>query len=524
VVVALLIGGLMVTIDRADAQAVDRPNIVLIVTDDQRWDTLWAMPTVRRQLADKGVTFTNAFVTNPLCCPSRASILTGTYSHTNGVWSNAGGSPFGGVRAFDDRQTLATWLDDAGYETMLIGKYLNGYGPSLGPPFVPPGWDRWLAFFKVGYFTYKLTDGSTVQSFGPEQAADQYSTDVLAAQAEAFVRSTPAPFFLYFAPFAPHKLGLFSADPAPRDVDAFAGVPYSPPPSINEVDVGDKPRYIRKRSPVAIENLTELREEQLETLLAVDDAVSGLLAALEDSDELENTLVLFTSDNGHTWGEHRLVGKRVPYDESVRVPLVARWDARTVEARNVGRPVLNVDLAPTILRAAGLGADGRDGRSLLPFLTGRPASWRARVLLEYFDPVSVPSYCGVRSRRWKYVQYRTGEEELYRLASDAYELRNLAGNPRLRARVMDGRARVRRSLCRPPNGYEPLPSCSVRGTSRGESIRGTQWRDWICAGGGNDTVRVRGNARDVVRCGPGRDIVHVGPEDRFHGCETVVRH
>jgi arylsulfatase A-like enzyme len=505
----------------AGAQSATPPNVVLIVTDDQRWDTLSYMPTVSSELVGKGVTFTNAFVVNPLCCPSRASILTGTYSHTNGVWSNAS-TPYGGVRAFDDRETLATWLDEAGYETMLIGKYLNGYGSALGAPFVPPGWDRWLAFFKVGYFDYKLTDGTSVSSYGPEPVEEQYSTDVLAAEAKAFISSATSPFFLYFAPFAPHKSGSFTAEPAPRHVDEFAGVPYTPPPSVNEADVRDKPRFIRRRAFYDVDDLTRLREEQLETLLAVDDAVAGILEALTEAGKLDNTLIVFTSDNGHTWGEHRWSGKRVAYDESIRVPLVMRWDADGVSPRKVTRPVLNIDLAPTLTRAARVRVPGRDGRSLVPVLRHHPVEWRSRFLIEYYDTV-FPAYCGVRSQGWKYVQFRTGEEELYDLRGDPYELRNLAGEPRHRARVMKGRTRVLGSRCRPPNRYKPLPLCSQVGTDQQDTMRGTRWRDWVCAGGGDDIVRVRGNGRDVVRCGPGRDLVHAGPEDRFRDCETVVR-
>jgi arylsulfatase A-like enzyme len=525
VVFAVLFVGLLGTpagAEASDAQAAEPPNIVLVVTDDQRWDTLSAMPTVSSELVGQGVTFRNAFVVNPLCCPSRAAILTGTYSHTNGVWSNSNSTPYGGARAFDDRATLATWLDEAGYETMLVGKYMNGYGPPLGPPFVPPGWDRWLAFFgSHGYFRYSLTDGASVRSYGPERVEANYSTDVLAAEAEAFVRSAPSPFFLYFAPFAPHKSGAFSVEPAPRHVDAFAGAPYTPPPSVNEADVGDKPGFIRRRSTYEVENLTELREEQLEALLAVDEAVAGLLTALDDAGKLENTLFLFTSDNGHTWGEHRWAGKRVAYDESIRVPLVARWDALALPPREVGRPVLNIDLASTITDAAGAEVPGRDGRSLIPLLSGDNVPWRSKFLIEYFD-VYFPSYCSIRTEGWKYVQHRTGEEELYDLLRDPLELRNLAGKPTRRTKVMESRANVQRSACRPPNGYQPLRLCSSVGTDRGETIRGTEWRDWICAGGGRDVIRVRGGSRDVVRCGPGRDTVYASQNDTTRGCERVI--
>jgi N-acetylglucosamine-6-sulfatase len=507
----------------AAAQGAEPPNIVLVVTDDQRWDTLWAMPTVTNELVRKGVRFTNAFAVNPLCCPSRASILTGTYSHTNGVWSNAAGK-HGGMKVFDDRPTIATWLRGAGYETMLAGKYINGYSAGNAPfTYVPPGWDNWLAFFGApGYFAYRFTDGARLHTYGPGPVEEEYSTDVLAAEAVRFIRSASSPFFLYFAPFAPHKAGS-SAEPAPRHVDAYAGVPYRPRPSVNEADVSDKPGYIRRLDVMPVRALTKIRETQLEALLAVDEAVAQMLAELEVAGKLRNTLFLFTSDNGHAWGERRWVGKRVPYEESIRVPLVARWDALGLRRRREGRLALNIDLASTIAGAAGVRLRGRDGMSLLPLLPGRPASWRSRFLLEYHDPPFFPSYCGTRSRRWKYVQYRTEEEELYHLSVDPDELRNLADKPRYRARVMEGRARVRRSACRPPTDYDPLPPCSLTGSGRADTMRGTRWRDWICAGAGRDTIRVAGGGLDVVRCGAGRDSVFADRRDRPHGCERVIR-
>jgi N-acetylglucosamine-6-sulfatase len=507
----------------AAAQGAEPPNIVLVVTDDQRWDTLWAMPTVTNELVEKGVTFANAFAVNPLCCPSRASILTGTYSHTNGVWANSGGH--GGMDIFDDRPTIATWLNGAGYETMLVGKYMNGYvRPNFPHTYVPPGWDRWLAFFGLhGYFSYRLTDGVRVRRMGPRPVEEEYSTDVFAAEAVRFIRSARSPFFLYFAPFAPHKLGKFSSVPAPRHVNAYAGVPYRPRPSVNEANVSDKPRYIRRRDLLPVAGLNELREEQLEALLAVDEAVARMLEELEQAGELRNTLFLFTSDNGHAWGERRWIGKRVPYEESIRVPLVARWDALGVARRRDNRPALNIDLAPTITDAAGVRARGRDGKSLLPLLPGDPVPWRSRFLIEYHNPPFFPSYCGTRSRRWKYVQYRTEEEELYHLTVDPDELRNLADKPQYRARLMKGRARVRQSACRPPTDYDPLPPCSLTGSGRADTMRGTRWRDWICAGGGRDTIRVTGGGLDIVRCGADRDTVFAGRRDRPHGCERVIR-
>jgi arylsulfatase A-like enzyme len=498
-----------------------RPNVVVILTDDQRWDTTWAMPTVSQELVAKGVTFENAFAVNPLCCPSRASILTGTYSHTNGVWSN--GAEHGGFRSFDDHSTVATWLDDAGYETMLAGKYLNGYGrQNAEPTYVPPGWDRWLAFFGAPrYFNYALTNGNQLLTFGPGPVEDEYSTDVLGAAAVDFVRSASPPFFLYFAPYAPHTVG-FPAQPAPRHVGAYAGSPFTPAASVNEADVSDKPGFIRRRSRYPLQDLAELRQTQLESLLAVDDYVDALLAELRSRGQLSNTLILFLSDNGYMWGEHRVVGKRAPYEESIRIPFVARWDALGEQARSERRMALNIDIASTIARAARVSAPGHEGRNLLPLLRGADRKWRGRFAIEYWDRPIYRPYCGTRSEQWKYVQYNTGAEELYQLTADPAELVNLAKDPQVRARVMQSRAQILESECRPPGNYRPLSLCSRKGTDRRDTIVGTAWRDWICAEGGHDTIRVAGGKRDIVRCGEDRDVAHVGPEDKTRGCERVV--
>lgn len=503
------------------AAAHGQPNVVLIVTDDQRWETLEHMPTVQTRLAGRGVTFSNAFAVNPLCCPSRASILTGTYSHTSGVWSNSG--PTGGIDVFDDSWTLPVWLDQAGYQTMLVGKYIQGYRPNKVPfTMVPPGWNRWRAFYGgLGYYSYRLTDGQALQEYGTDP--EDYSTDVLAAAARQFIRNTRSPFFLYFAPFAPHQSARFSVDPAPRHVDALAGVAYSPRPTVNEANVADKPPWIRRRSTYSRARLTELREEQLESLLAVDEAVAGILDALADTGELADTLIVLTSDNGYSWGEHRWAGKRLPYEESIRVPLVVRYDRLGIPARIEPRPALNVDLAPTIAAAAGLAVPGRDGRSLLPLLADPEARWRNRVLIEYHDPPFFPSYCGYRTNRWKYVQYRTGREELYDLATDPFEAVNVVTRARHVPRIMGFRTRLRASECRPP-GFRPRQVCSLNGNARPNTIRGTRRRDWVCSRGGDDVVLAVGGGRDVVRCGSGRDRASVGPEDRVRSdCERIRR-
>ena len=202
----------------SDASFVVQPNIVVILTDDQRWDTLSVMPNVEAKLVGHGITFTNAFVENPLCCPSRASFLTGKDSHTTGVFTND--DPYGGFAHFDDSATLATWLDDAGYDTFLTGKYLNQYWDT-GGLYEPPGWDGWRAFASSSpYFNYDVSlDGTAVESHGSDPS--DYSTDVIAGYADDMIRTASAqdPLFLWVAPYAPHGPSI----PAPRDAGTMAG-------------------------------------------------------------------------------------------------------------------------------------------------------------------------------------------------------------------------------------------------------------------------------------------------------------
>jgi arylsulfatase A-like enzyme len=428
-----------------------QPDIVLILTDDQRFDTLWAMPIVRGRLAARGIEFTNAFVSNPICCPSRASILTGTYSHTNGVYTNHQNQPFGGFPAFDDRSSVATWLQDAGYRTALMGKYLNGYGST----YVPPGWDRWFTTWDDGaYFDYSANEDGALRRFGTQP--QDYGTDLLARQATGFIRSTDPgrPLFLYFATHAAHG----PATAAPRDRDAFAHLAPWRPASYDEADMSDKPAHLR-RGPMSTATRTTIdrfRRDQYRSLLAVDRAVARILDALRATDRLRNTLVVFTSDNGMLWGEHRWNTKGVPYEESIRVPFVVRFDALIDRPSRDERMVLNIDLAPTFVELAGATAGLQmEGVSLVPLLERERVAWRTDFLMEHLELEGhgVPTYCGVRSVRFSYVAYGTGEEELYDLGTDPAQLRNVVGNPRYTEVVQHLRGRLR-ALCRPvPPGY-----------------------------------------------------------------------
>jgi arylsulfatase A-like enzyme len=547
----------------APAAHAARPNVVIVLTDDQRWDTLSAMPTVQSELVAKGVTFSNAFVVNPLCCPSRASILSGRYSHSTKVYTN------GAFRLFDDSSTLATWLRRAGYRTGFFGKYLNSYAGT----YVPPGWRRWVAFSPSNvdnYFGYVLNvDGSLVPRGGPPE---DYSTDVLAAEAEAFIRDNAAnPFFVLLAPYGPHN----PATPAPRHEDAFPGLRRWRPASYNEPDANDKPAWVRAREQLSPESRTALdgfRARQLRSLLSVDEAVARLLDVLTETGRLEDTLVIFMSDNGLLWGEHRLTGKQAPYEESIRVPLVVRFDRLATGTRTETRQALNVDLAPTVAALAGVAAPGAEGRSLAPLLQNRSVAWRGEFLVESLrtgpNP-DVPTYCAVRGRRYVYVAYGTREEELYDLAVDPGQLDNRAGDSALSSILSQFRRHLLR-LCHPrPRGLVLTWICTKTGTPGNDVILGTQGLDSLCGRAGRDVIRGRdGNDRlwgnrdrdmlvggdgadlldpgpgidrvlggdgadrlllrdgvaDVVSCGPGRDVVFADRRDKVaKDCEAVLR-
>jgi arylsulfatase A-like enzyme len=434
----------------ASAREADaKPDIVLILTDDQRWDSLRHMPNVHRLLVEKGIRFSNAFVVNSICCPSRGTILTGQYSHTTGVYKTGGA--YGGYKAFRDESTVATWLHGAGYRTGLLGKYLNGY---MDTRRIPPGWDRWFAFEQNGgagyYYHYQVNDQGTIRSFGTTPA--DYSTTRLANGAVRFIDNATGPLFLYVAPYAPHG----PADPAPMDVAAFPHMKPARPPNYNEVDVSDKPAWLKGLPRMTVEERTrtdELRVNQYRSLLAVDRMVGRIVHALTVSGRLDHTMIVFTSDNGLALGEHRWPRrKEVAYEESIRVPYVVRYDPLISTPRTDRHLALNLDLAPTFAEVAGVEGPDVEGRSLLPLLRSADEPWRSDFLVEHLAPGGgqpPTTFCAVRTTGHLYVEYLGGEEELYDLRLDPFELENAADDPDQESVLEALRVRAR-ELCSPP--------------------------------------------------------------------------
>jgi N-acetylglucosamine-6-sulfatase len=433
----LVVAGLAVAAPSRAVPRDTRMNVVVIVSDDQTFESIPhdppAMPKLQRLIEDPAqhwIRFPNAFVDTPLCCPSRASILTGRYAHDTGVVSNTTGD------RLDDTRTIATALQAAGYTTALVGKYLNGY-PFGFAPTPPPGWDTWFAKLQGPqdsvYEGYALTDDGFTQPHGA--TPEDYSTDVYADAAADFIRTAPEdrPFFLLFTPMAPHAPWT----PARRDAGTWRAT-LTPPPSFDEPDVSDKPAWVRRLPRLTPERSRTLRRDrrlEYETLGALDDAVQRILDGLQARGALENTVVVYLTDNGFSFGEHRWVTKSCPYDECIRTPFFVRFPS--ADAGTNALPVSNVDLAPTIAQLANAGPPVRpDGRSIVPLLRGRtPVRWPSGALSQFHGDARIPPWSELRTARYAYVEYRTGERELYDLEGslgrpDPYELRNVAGDPR----------------------------------------------------------------------------------------------
>src|SRR5215203_3517591 len=286
----------------------EQPNIVFVLTDDLDFTSAQQMPEIASLLVEEGTSFENAFVSHPICCPSRATILTGLYDHNHDVRSNR--PPPGGFEKFlsegHEENSIAVRLqEEGGYQTAFFGKYLNGY-PADDLTHVPPGWDEWYGKLdEQKLYDYRINENGEVVSYGSEE--EDFFTDVLSNQATNFVRraaSEDKPFFAYVAPTAPHA----PATPAERHERAFADEKAPRPPSFNEVDVSDKPSWVQDIAPFDAEEVSETDQryqKRLESMLAVDEMVASLVEELEAAGELENTFIFFTSDNGFLQGEHR---------------------------------------------------------------------------------------------------------------------------------------------------------------------------------------------------------------------------
>ena len=435
-----------------------RPDIVVVMTDDQTLRDMAAMPNTRRMIGGAGATFSNAYVSYPLCCPSRATYLTGQHAHNNGVRTNA--PPDGGFEALDRRHTLPVWLQRAGYDTIHVGKYLNGYGLRRRPT-VPPGWSEWYSLVDKSTYQmwgYTMLENAELKTYGDFDVEEPalYQTDVLRDRAISAVEAhalDPDPFFLSLMFVAPHGESTEPGNttqpflrPAPRHEGLFAGL--GPAPGMGgEGDVSDKPRYVRglnRLHRLARKRLLEDFRARRESLLSVDEAVAGIVDALGRSGRLANTYIVFTSDNGFMQGDHRVPkGKYFPYDASAHVPLLIRGPGIPAGLRSP-QMSSNTDLAPTILEMASAAADvPLDGLSMLPFARQKGLVAPRGVLHEGLVAGDVDrdgaaatrlrggpgTYVGVRTDRYLWVQWGSGERELYDLRADPFELRSLHRDP-----------------------------------------------------------------------------------------------
>lgn len=438
-----------------------RPNVVVIMTDDQTLTDMQFMPKTKSLIGDQGTTFPNNFVSFPLCCPSRATAVTGQYAHNTHVLNNV--PPDGGFDKLDSTNTLPVWLQKAGYNTAHVGKYLNGYGEKT-TPVVPPGYTDWFGLIdpsELLLWDYNVLDNGKTVHYGTDDK--DYQTDVLAARAEDNIKKfsqQDKPFYMTVWPLAPHSaqgkgVPIFTSAngkvsvpnpiaPAPRpsDVGHFKDLKYPHGPSYMEQDLSDKPPSIQGVKDLITQGLgaqgltladvealiNQTYEARAESLIAVDDLVEGVVNSLKDNGQLDNTIIMFTSDNGWLLGEHGIpFAKVVLYEEAVRVPFLARgpgFPAGTLSKQLTA----NIDVAPTIAAAAGvtpgLTVDGIDIR---PQVANATVNLNRAVLLEEFS--HKPTYKAVRVAGYMYAEYDDGSSELYDLFKDPYQLESKVNDP-----------------------------------------------------------------------------------------------
>lgn len=412
-----------------------RPDIVVVYVDDspQAATHLWSDPERTPALArfvDDGTWLAAATGSTPTCCPARVNTLTGTWSHRNGVTEND-------MAAFDPTDTVAVRLQAAGYRTLYGGKFLNRFPRYVRPPssveHYAQGWDEFdVMITNHGkFYDYPLWTRDGRRRY--RDSATDHSTFVVTTRMAQHIRQTPAgtPIFAFLSLFdghAPYEpMPRFRGHPACADVRPWDA------PSYNEADVSDKPAYVRDRAPLeaGAYDLTA----RCEGTMTVDWAVSEVVAALADGGRLEDTLLVYTADNGYLMGDHRIEDKLAPY--ATPVPLYVRWPGRWPGARTITEPVSNVDLAPTFCAIAGCDMAGADGLDLLPLLDGTAEMLDRRFIYEEYlhSKRGLPAWYGLRTteafaadERWVYTEYASGEVELYDLVADPWQLENLAGS------------------------------------------------------------------------------------------------
>ena len=391
----------------------ERPNFLIIVTDDQRYDTMEYMPNTQQMIFDEGVTFTNGYITTPLCCPSRASILTGMYAHNHGVTEN------------EKKLKYATFMEtmhENGYYTGLVGKYLNSWKGEARPEY-----DYWVSYFK-GETRYYRPDLNVNGKWIRHE--DQYVTYVLGDYAVNFLSEAARqkkPFVLLFTPNAPHD----PVTPANEDLNLLKDLPPHRPPSFNEADISDKTQWLANKPLLTEEEIAgndEFRRNQLLTLISLDRTIARIMTELQSTGMLDNTFVLFLSDNGKFWGEHRITSKNGIYDEASRVPFAIRYPPLVsfpyIDTKHV---VANIDIAPTVLDLANIPIpESMDGLSLVDLISGN-AKWREGILLEGWPPRGI--YTAVHTNRYLYAETIDDKSEFYDLQTDPYQLQNLIDDP-----------------------------------------------------------------------------------------------
>ncbi|MFZ1702337.1 MAG: sulfatase-like hydrolase/transferase [Pyrinomonadaceae bacterium] len=484
---------------RIEAGGDPRPNFVVILADDLdlKLDALNYMPNLQTLMAQQGTTFTQSLVTESLCCPSRTTILRGQYVHNHQIYIN--GYPNGGYQKFfeigHENSNLGSWLQNSGYNTAYLGKYLNGYPLQGSRTHVPIGWNQWIGGLGDGIYEmneYSLNENGTVTNYGNSDS--EYLTDVLSNKAVNLINQSSTnttPFFIYLNPTAPHA----PANPATRHETLFPNVQTPQSPSFNEADVSDKPADIRNRPLLTqqqINGMSGTYRNRIRSMQAVDEMIASVIQALQASGKLNNTYIVFASDNGFHIGQHRLpVGKGTAYEEDIVVPLIIRGPNvpanRTLNDYMIG----NIDFAPTFADIAGVNVpsfvDGRSFKSLLTNDAPPANQWRKYFLIEQY-PFSTaevgddfagfvpdtargkvnigatePIITAVRTTRYKYVEWFTGERELYDLQNDPYELENFypTGDPNLIAELSSKLAALRICVgdqCKTAEDGSPSPT------------------------------------------------------------------